>query len=104
MTFVANGTRLYISTRNVSDGGLSVVWHNPDATSKRVTRVSLGAEDVLPWTYHASSLEAVRKLQTEGFTPIALELPRCSTHHSIAIPENARLLSATKYQEYPKRC
>jgi tRNA G18 (ribose-2'-O)-methylase SpoU len=65
----------------------------PIPPAKRVTRVSLGAEDILPWEYHASSLAGVRQLQAEGFTLVALEVTSDAvTLDSFIPPEKCALI------------
>ncbi|MBN1305611.1 MAG: RNA methyltransferase [Anaerolineales bacterium] len=46
--------------------------------NKAVQKTSLGAEEVLPWTYAANSLEQASKLKAAGYRLIALEQDRRS--------------------------
>ena len=41
--------------------------------ARGVVRVSLGAENSVPWDYHANLLELIEKRVAEGFIPVALE-------------------------------
>lgn len=42
--------------------------------SVEIHKTALGAEDSVAWTYHGSTLEAVRGLQEDGYRVCALEL------------------------------
>lgn len=42
--------------------------------SVEIHKTALGAEDSVAWTYHRSTLEAVRGLQVDGYRVCALEL------------------------------
>lgn len=55
-------------------GQIHLCGITPMPPAKRVLRVALGAEDIVPWDYCASSLEALHRIQAEGFTPVALEV------------------------------
>ncbi|MDE6283179.1 MAG: RNA methyltransferase [Muribaculaceae bacterium] len=46
--------------------------------SVEIHKTALGAEDSVAWSYHASTVEAVRELQREGYHVCALELVKGS--------------------------
>ncbi len=54
-------------------GGLRLCGTTPLPTTARVTRVSLGAEQHLSWTYQAEVLAALGQLAAEGYLLVALE-------------------------------
>ena len=41
--------------------------------SPEIRKVALGAEDAVPWTYAADTLEVVKTLKDEGFTVVGVE-------------------------------
>lgn len=47
--------------------------------SVEIHKTALGAEDAVEWTYYADTLEAVRHLQAEGYTVLAVEQVEGST-------------------------
>lgn len=54
-------------------GGVHLCGITPLPTTRRVRRVSLGAETYVRWDYHARVLEAIQRRVAEGFIPVALE-------------------------------
>lgn len=52
-----------------------------------IHKTALGAEDSVPWRYSGSALEAVRELQTEGYTVLALEQAHESLRLDRFVPE-----------------
>lgn len=46
---------------------------------REIHKTALGAEDSVPWEHHATAAEAVRALQAEGFTVLAIEQAHGST-------------------------
>lgn len=55
-----------------------------------IHKTALGAEESVDWTYHASALEAVRALQAEGCTVLAVEQCEGSTMLHTFRPEAGR--------------
>ena len=41
--------------------------------SAEIHKTALGAEDVVPWTHYADTLDAVAALRSEGYTVVAVE-------------------------------
>ena len=54
--------------RNIHLCGITPTPDNP-----KIGKTALGAENILPWTYHRNSLQAARKLKEEGAVLWALE-------------------------------
>ena len=59
---------------------------------KEIRKTALGAENTVKWEYHASTLEVITSLKTEGYTVVAVE----QVENSISLadylpPENAKL-------------
>ena len=52
-----------------------------------IHKTALGAEDSVPWRYSSSALEAVRELQAEGYTVLALEQAHESLRLARFVPE-----------------
>lgn len=52
-----------------------------------IHKTALGAEDSVPWHYSSSALEAVRELQTKGYTVLALEQAHESLRLDHFVPE-----------------
>ncbi|MCL4481401.1 MAG: RNA methyltransferase [Bacteroidetes bacterium] len=50
---------------------------------KEIRKTALGAENTVPWEYHASTLEAVAGLKEKGYTVIAIE----QVEKSISLPD-----------------
>ncbi|MCC6750481.1 MAG: hypothetical protein IT371_22645 [Deltaproteobacteria bacterium] len=64
---------------------------SPLPTNRLVQRVSLGAEQYVPWDYHARIVELLEQRIAEGFEPVALEqTPDAVPLQDFALP--ARLL------------
>ncbi len=47
----------------------------------KLKKVSLGAELMVPWEYHAETLGALKQLQQEGFQLVVLEKTASSQHY-----------------------
>ena len=60
--------------------------------SAEIHKSALGAEDSVPWTYAADTLEAVRALKAEGYTVVSVE----QTVRSVFL-DTFRPQSGTKY-------
>ena len=52
-----------------------------------IHKTALGAEESVPWHYSSSALEAVRELQTKGYTVLALEQAHESLRLDHFVPE-----------------
>ena len=52
-----------------------------------IHKTALGAEERVPWHYSSSALEAVRELQTKGYTVLALEQAHESLRLDHFVPE-----------------
>ncbi len=51
--------------------------------NQELHKTALGAEETVPWTYYRDTLQAVRDLQTAGYTVYAIE----QAHNSITLEE-----------------
>ena len=51
--------------------------------NQELHKTALGAEETVPWTYYRDTLQAVRNLQTAGYTVYAIE----QAHNSITLEE-----------------
>jgi tRNA G18 (ribose-2'-O)-methylase SpoU len=59
---------------------------------KEIRKTALGAENTVPWKYHASTLEVVTGLKEKGYTVIAIEQVEKSISLSDYLPvENSKL-------------
>ncbi|MBR1705983.1 MAG: RNA methyltransferase [Bacteroidales bacterium] len=54
--------------------------------SAEIHKSALGAEDAVPWEHADDTLEVVRRLQTEGYTVVAVE----QTVHAVQLPDFRR--------------
>jgi len=44
-----------------------------------ISKTALGAEASVPWSYHADAVQALERLQADGYVPVALETSERST-------------------------
>ena len=58
--------------------------------SALIHKSALGAEDSVPWEYCTDTLEALRKLRTEGFTIVGVEQTRAAVSLETFAPETGR--------------
>ncbi len=54
---------------------------------KDIAKVALGAEQTIPWSYEANTIDALTALKTQGFTIIALEQSANSKNYKEIAPK-----------------
>ena len=63
--------------------------------NQEIHKTALGAEESVEWHYYKDSLEAVRALQTEGYTVYAVE----QAHDSVTLEEFCQLVESQKSKD-----
>ena len=58
--------------------------------SAEIHKTALGAEDSVPWHYHADTLDAIRELREQGFTIVCVEQTVDSVSLDAFTPEPGR--------------
>jgi len=65
----------------------------PTPENEAVTKTSLGAEDMVTWSYHKDAVKLVKGLKKEGWKVYALEEdPRAVSIESVSIPASRGIL------------
>lgn len=60
---------------------------------KDISKVALGAEKTVPWSYEKSVVRLIAKLKKEGFTVVALEQdPKSQDYKKIKLPKKFALI------------
>lgn len=58
---------------------LYLTGYTGDPPRKEITKVAIGAEDIVPWEHHADPLPVLRALKEDGWQLVALErLPQAT--------------------------
>ena len=73
-------------------GKLYLTGYTPYPPRQDISKVALGAEENVPWEYHADPLKLIKKLKRQGIKIVAVEQTDCSLDYKRFISKKGEKL------------